>query len=190
MSYQDWTPLVIRKDPNKKPTTAAGIAQAKAKGQVEVQKKQAGTTTVIAAHKLDDNEGADFKHQTVTLEFKLALQKARQQKGKRMYSLSDAAAGAFCVLICWPRCWNVRSQSRVVALLSLYLLLLYSLPTGWTQKDLGQKINQHQSVIQAYENGTAIPQGNIINQLNRVLGVVLPKIPKKKVVKENPFEDD
>lgn len=79
---------------------------------------------------------------TVTHEFKVALQKARQAK-------------------------------------------------GWTQTELAQKLNVKASVINEYESGRAIPQGQLIAQLNRTLGVVLPKIPKKKPTKaSNPYDSD
>jgi len=38
-SQQDWQPVVLRKDMHKKPQTEHALAQAKAKGQVETQKK-------------------------------------------------------------------------------------------------------------------------------------------------------
>eukprot|EP01006_Ploeotia_vitrea_P039451 TRINITY_DN66350_c7_g1_i1.p1 TRINITY_DN66350_c7_g1~~TRINITY_DN66350_c7_g1_i1.p1 ORF type:complete len:141 (-),score=71.74 TRINITY_DN66350_c7_g1_i1:49-471(-) len=49
-----------------------------------------------------------------------------------------------------------------------------------TQAQLAQKLNVKQTVINEYESGKAIPNGQIINKLNRVLGVKLPKIPKPK----------
>lgn len=45
-----------------------------------------------------------------------------------------------------------------------------------TQKDLAQAIQQPPAVIQTYENGKAIPDGQVIMKLNRVLGVKLPQI--------------
>jgi len=52
----------------------------------------------------------------------------------------------------------------------------------WTQKELAQKMNVQASIIASYENGSAIPQQQVINRLQRVLGVKLPKItnPKKR----------
>ena len=44
-----------------------------------------------------------------------------------------------------------------------------------TQKELAQKLNVTQIVINGYESGKEIPKGNLINQMNRVLGVKLPK---------------
>jgi len=43
-----------------------------------------------------------------------------------------------------------------------------------TQIDLANATNQPLSVIKHYESGKAIPNGQIINKLNRVLGVCLP----------------
>jgi putative transcription factor len=50
-----------------------------------------------------------------------------------------------------------------------------------TQLDLANATNQLLSVIKHYESGKAMPNGQIINKLNRVLGVSLPstKAPKK-----------
>lgn len=47
------------------------------------------------------------------------------------------------------------------------------------QKDLAQAINEKASVINQYETGKAIPNPAIINKMERVLGVKLPR-PKKK----------
>jgi putative transcription factor len=135
MSQQDWTPVVLRKNPTSVPKTATSLAAAKAKGQVETVARVHHTAPSNAA-KLDDNEAPDFKHQTVTHDFKLAMQKARQAK-------------------------------------------------GWTQAELAQKCNVKTSVITDYESGKAIPQPGFISQLNRILGTVLPKIPKKKVVADD-----
>lgn len=43
-----------------------------------------------------------------------------------------------------------------------------------TQKALAQLINEKPAVITSYESGTAIPNGAIINKLNRALGTSLP----------------
>lgn len=53
---------------------------------------------------------------------------------------------------------------------------------GWQQKDLAQKLNVKPAIINDYEAGKAVPNPAFIQQLNRVLGVTLPKIPKKKIV--------
>merc|ERR1712203_148702 len=44
-----------------------------------------------------------------------------------------------------------------------------------TQAVLATAINEKQTVINEYESGKAIPNGAIINKLNRALGVRLPK---------------
>jgi len=131
-NYQDWTPVILRKDNKPKPTTERALAVAKAQGQVETVRKVVHTA-VPNAHKLDDNETVDFKLPTVTHEFKVALMKARQAK-------------------------------------------------EMSQKDLAQKLNVKPSVINDYESGKAIPQPGFVSQLNRILGVTLPKIPKPKKV--------
>jgi len=126
---------VLRKTVTSKPKTEHALATAKAKGQVEtVSRSSVATGSGLA--KYDDPDAADkIKRPTVTLEFKLALQKARQAK-------------------------------------------------GWSQADLAKQINQPQKMIQDYESGKAVPQGQTINILNRKLGTVLPKIPKPKKVKD------
>jgi len=86
-----------------------------------------------------DNETEDFHHQKVTLEFKLALQKARMAK-------------------------------------------------KWTQADLAKQVQVKQSVINDYEAGKAIPDPQLIQKLNRFLGVTLPKIPKPAKAAPEPQE--
>ena len=44
-----------------------------------------------------------------------------------------------------------------------------------SQKDLAQKINEKQKVVQDYETGKAIPNHNIINKMERILGTRLRK---------------
>lgn len=80
-SEQQWTPVVLRKEMKTKPKSELALHQAKAKGQVEVQAKGPSQQATSQANKLDDAEVGDFKQPTITLEFKLALQKARQAKG-------------------------------------------------------------------------------------------------------------
>merc|ERR1719183_1414225 len=77
------------------------------------------------AIKLDENTEA-FRHETVSHDFKLALQQARLAK-------------------------------------------------KMTQAALATTINEKSMVINEYESGKAIPNGAIINKLNRALGVRLPK---------------
>merc|ERR1712066_1103466 len=99
--------------------------------QVETEKKinaggnQSAHSVVPNAKKLDENMEA-FRHETVSHDFKLALQQARLAK-----KISQSA--------------------------------------------LGTAINEKGTVINEYESGKAIPNGAIINKLNRSLGVRLPK---------------
>jgi putative transcription factor len=46
---------------------------------------------------------------------------------------------------------------------------------GLTQADLAKLINEKGTVINEYESGKAIPNGQVIQKLNRALGVTLPK---------------
>jgi putative transcription factor len=44
-----------------------------------------------------------------------------------------------------------------------------------TQADLAKLINEKSTVINEYESGKAIPNGQVIQKLNRALGCTLPK---------------
>jgi putative transcription factor len=55
---------------------------------------------------------------------------------------------------------------------------------GLTQAQLAQQLAVKGSVVTDYEAGKVIPDGNIIQKMNRVLGVTLPKVVKPKKVKE------
>ena len=44
-----------------------------------------------------------------------------------------------------------------------------------SQKELAQKLNVTQTVIAGYESGKVIPDGNLIDRMNRLLGTKLPK---------------
>lgn len=48
-----------------------------------------------------------------------------------------------------------------------------------TQKDLATAINEKPQVIAEYENGKAIPNGQIISKIERRLGCKLPRAGKK-----------
>merc|ERR1712050_422612 len=100
-------------------------------GQVETDRKinaggnKSAHSVIPNAAKLDENTEV-FRHDTVSHDFKMALQQARLAK-----KMSQAA--------------------------------------------LATSINEKGSVINEYESGKAIPNGAIINKLNRTLGVRLPK---------------
>ncbi len=48
-----------------------------------------------------------------------------------------------------------------------------------TQKDLATQINEKPSVIQQYEQGKAIPDGQVISKMEKALGKKLPRPPKQ-----------
>jgi putative transcription factor len=50
---------------------------------------------------------------------------------------------------------------------------------GLNQKQLAQLVSEQVPVIQAYESGKAVPNGQIIAKLERALGVRLPRPAKK-----------
>ncbi|CAD7962710.1 unnamed protein product [Amoebophrya sp. A120] len=51
---------------------------------------------------------------------------------------------------------------------------------GLTQAQLAQACNLAPAIIRDYEAGKAVPEGAVIQKLNRALGAPLPKIPKQK----------
>ena len=51
---------------------------------------------------------------------------------------------------------------------------------GLTQKELAHRIAVKDTIIKSYENGKAVPQNNIIQKIEKVLGAKLPRPPKKK----------
>mmetsp|Transcript_7070 Transcript_7070/g.10134 ORF Transcript_7070/g.10134 Transcript_7070/m.10134 type:complete len:145 (+) Transcript_7070:91-525(+) len=131
---QDWDPVVFHKagPKGKASKSATEVNAARRTGAaVETDKKFAGGTNKSAhsqvpnSKKLDENTET-FRHDTVSHDFKMALQQARLAK-------------------------------------------------KMTQAALATAINEKSSVINEYESGKAIPNGAIINKLNRALGVRLPK---------------
>lgn len=44
---------------------------------------------------------------------------------------------------------------------------------SWTQKDLGQRVNEKPQVINDYEGGRAVPSQQVLAKLERALGVKL-----------------
>lgn len=57
-----------------------------------------------------------------------------------------------------------------------------------TQKDLATKINEKPQVVGEYESGKAIPNGQIISKMERILGVKLPRPGKKPAAKKSAAE--
>ena len=54
-----------------------------------------------------------------------------------------------------------------------------------TQKELATKINEKPQVVGEYESGKAVPNGQIIVKMERVLGVKLPRPGKKPAQKKS-----
>lgn len=123
----DWAPVVWSKSvpKGKASKSASAVNEARRTGvNVEVSSKFDQSKSQKFA-KLDEN-GENFKHETVGNEFKKALMQARMAK-------------------------------------------------KMSQQALGTAINEKATVINEYEAGKAIPNGAIINKLNKALGVRLPK---------------
>jgi putative transcription factor len=78
-------------------------------------------------------------------------------------------------------------SDRKIPLVFKKALMQARMAKKWSQKDLAKAAQLPVHTIQTYENGKAIPNGQVVSKLNRVLGVQLPKIPKKKKKKN---EDD
>jgi len=133
---QDWEPVVwSRAAPKGKASkSSAEVNAARRSGQGVDTDKKIATGQNKSAHagaganakKLDETHGETFRHETVSHDFKMALQQARLAK-------------------------------------------------KMSQQQLATAINEKNTVINEYESGKAIPNGQIINKLNRALGVRLPK---------------
>mmetsp|Transcript_600 Transcript_600/g.1889 ORF Transcript_600/g.1889 Transcript_600/m.1889 type:complete len:144 (-) Transcript_600:17-448(-) len=131
---QDWEPVVFHKTgpKGKASKSSSEVNAARRSGAaVETSTKFGGGSNRAAhsvcsnAKKLDENTET-FRHETVSHDFKMALQQARLAK-------------------------------------------------KMTQAALATAICEKGTVINEYEAGKAIPNGAIINKLNRALGVRLPK---------------
>ena len=55
---------------------------------------------------------------------------------------------------------------------------------GLTQKQLAHRIAVKETIVKSYESGKAVPQNHIIQKIEKVLGVKLPRPPKKKKAKK------
>lgn len=51
---------------------------------------------------------------------------------------------------------------------------------GLTQKQLAQRINVRPAVVQAYENGSAAPNGRVVQRIERALGLAFGAISGRK----------
>jgi putative transcription factor len=129
---QDWKEVVwVKKAPTgAKAGDASVVAAARREGKpIEVTKKfdatNKNTGVPTNARKLEE-ETEVFRHDHVSHDFKIALQKARTAK-------------------------------------------------GLTQQQLATLINEKVTVVNEYESGKAIPNGQIVQKLGRALGVQLPK---------------
>lgn len=63
---------------------------------------------------------------------------------------------------------------------------------GFTQEQLGKKLNVVKSNISMYENGTRIPNADILEQLSKIFDVSIDYLLGKTDVKkyENPYDDE
>eukprot|EP00829_Urostomides_striatus_P016543 TRINITY_DN5485_c0_g1_i1.p1 TRINITY_DN5485_c0_g1~~TRINITY_DN5485_c0_g1_i1.p1 ORF type:complete len:100 (-),score=27.88 TRINITY_DN5485_c0_g1_i1:80-379(-) len=63
---------------------------------------------------------------------------------------------------------------------------------GWTQVQLAKEISEKVTVVESYENGSAIAENRIIAAMEKALGCQLPRVAKKKKpkVKKGFIADD
>ena len=131
MSHQDWAEVVWSKKPpsGAKARDPQVINEARRRGDaIDVEKKRSATNKSQAGINLAkfDEDREVYRHEHVSHDFSVALQKARQAK-------------------------------------------------GLTQVQLAAAICEKPSVVNEYESGKAIPNGAIVQKLNRALGMTLPK---------------
>jgi putative transcription factor len=82
----DWNAVVWKKPtPKTAPTTATGLAQAKAAGTVETVKR---STHNVALKRLDDHDQDVLRHKVVSGDFSRALVNARLAKGWKRADLA------------------------------------------------------------------------------------------------------
>jgi putative transcription factor len=140
--HQNWDTIVFRKHaPKGKEATGDQALKAFHNGANVVTSKKfdAGKNskgTPSNAAKLD-RDTETLKHATVSHDFKVSLQKARQAK-------------------------------------------------NMTQKALASAINEKPSVINEYESGKAVPNGQLISKMERALGC---KLPRTKAPKTQPADE-
>ena len=72
-----------------------------------------------------------------------------------------------------PSHYRALPRSRTYLLPSNQAMQTARMEKNLSQKDVAQKINEKQSVLQDYEAGKAIPNPQILAKLERVLGVKL-----------------
>jgi ribosome-binding protein aMBF1 (putative translation factor) len=84
---------------------------------------------------------------------------ATQIKSDKLRELADGSSSEKRAEI--PKVFSVALQKARLA-------------KGLSQAILACAVNQHVSVIKSYENGTAVPNGILLRNLNRALGVILP----------------
>ncbi|KAH0448433.1 hypothetical protein IEQ34_022233 [Dendrobium chrysotoxum] len=158
---QDWEPVVIRKKaPNaaaKKDEKAVNAAR-RMGAEIETLKKSnagsnkaASSSTTLNTRKLDE-ETENLTHDKVPTELKKNIIQARIDKKLNQSQLAQASNFTKLLVDC------LSSELACLHEPSLFLF---------------QLINEKPQVIQEYESGKAIPNQQIINKLERVLGVKL-----------------
>jgi len=76
---------------------------------------------------------------------------------------------------------DAKPTTKTISLEFRNALQLARMRKNYTRKQLALLINEKESVVEAYENGTCEANNNIINKINRVLNTVLPKLDIKRL---------
>eukprot|EP00434_Breviolum_minutum_P013833 symbB.v1.2.012198.t1/scaffold835.1/size159100/25 len=181
---QQWEPVVWRKAaPSGQAAKSNGaVNQARRKGDnVETSKKQTAATnrsshaSVPSARKLDEH-AETFRHQTVSQDFKLALQQARLAKQWTQAQLAASVNEKASVVNDYESDEHAETFRHQTVSHDFKLALQQArLAKQWTQAQLAASVNEKASVVNDYESGRAIPNGVVVVKLNRALGVQLPK---------------
>lgn len=179
---QDWNPVTFSKRPNKPPSSGGAQKQEFNKalrdgGVIESTKKYDGgkNKAVVGgaganAAKLDA-ETEELKHNRVDLNLSKSIMQARTAKKMTQDQLAKAlnivrACGARAGPGAAARCRAPRAAPHRSVALPLALAAHRVAP-------------QDKKIIMEYENGKAIPNGQVIAKIERALGAKLPRPPKK-----------
>ncbi|GFE52688.1 multi bridging factor [Babesia ovis] len=154
-SHQDWTPVVwSKKDNCRGPQRKSAINDARRAGdEITTEKKCKSIMFMPSDH--------------------LCLVLGGQNRSTKAYLPANAA-----------KIDNETEDFRIERVEFHFRQALQKarLAKGLTQQALARLINEPEATVKEYENGSAIPNGNILQKLSRALGTQLPsaKAPKQK----------
>ena len=119
------------------------------------------TSSGMSAAQLDA-ETDELKHQTVSKDLRIALQKARQAKGLSQKQLAQQARAA-------PLSRQRHAHARPICTCVAHCARVAR-----------PQLNMAPQVINEYESGKAIPNNGVIARIEKALGAKLPRAQKKK----------